>query len=492
MSITFDVPNKTHPEQTDNKASFYSQVHSILHADSFYVRPDQSLQSKRQTSPASLRSIDNHLSLLLPPLDLQAPAAKKVESNNERSDTKSTEQVLEIAVKGKNGHQDTVSGIQPRPGETLPQLIKRLHPNLSDEQLAHEVRQVLKYNRDYGNDLGEATQLNPTRSVYLTSVKYLDACGRIARIEGPTGTLTEFNYNTDGTLSSYKMTGSDGSTLEEARKSGSEWLVTKDGKSEQVEAIQVDGWGNIIITKQNGDQFAHLTSGTDVATKFRDNQPVSAEATRQGKPIASYEYQYEGDNVKIFGTFLDDPNKRILLSEQLSPDALERLAAAQGRLQKPVFRQQHANFGIDLPTDSFIAQNIIRSAEVLVGQSVTRFDPSVPTNVGCARMASEALCEAGFDRGLIDANVDSFENKLKARNFVMVSESQLKVGDVIIAKGPGPDAGHTAIYAGDGKILGNSTRKGYFVLGDYQATFGGFESRVGYRYAPSKAMASNR
>jgi YD repeat-containing protein len=437
-----------------------------------------------------MSTVDNPVTAVLPALDLQGLAAHKLTASNERPDTRLTEKATEIEVRGKNGHRDTVSGIHPRSGETLPELLKRLHPNLSKEQLAYEVRQVLKYNRDYGNDIGLQTRLNPSKAVYLTSIKYLDARGQIARIEGPTGTITEFNYNTDGSLSSYKMTAADGSTLEEAKRAGNDWILTRNGKTERAQSIQIDDWGNTIITNLNGDQLAHLTNGTDVKTTFKDHKPINSEATRQGKQTASYDYLYEGENVKVFATYSDEPNKKVLLSEQISPEALERLAAAQGRIRRPVFRQQNASFNIDLPTDSFITQNIIRSAENLVGQAVTKFDPSIPTSVGCARMASEVLCDAGFDRGLIDANVDSFEEKLKARNFVLVPESQLKSGDVIIAKGPGPTAGHTAIYAGNGKILGNSTGQGYFVLGDYQATFGGFESRVGYRYVPSNTLAS--
>ncbi len=419
----------------------------------------------------------------------EAPAAQKAKIEN-------------ITIHSKdNLRSDTVAGTHPLAGETLPQFIKRLHPDLNDGQLAHQVKQMLKYNRDYGNDLGDGTHLDASKSVYLCSVKYLDASGHVSRIEGPTGRITEMSYGGDGKLSAYKITAPDGS-VETGSKVGDSWKIskTKDGQTEETEekSVDIDSWGDIILTDADGNQSSHLTNGTDVKTTYQDGKPTHAESIRDGQKLADYDYDYEGETAKIYATYADNPGQKVFLSEQLSPDALRALAAAQGTLQGPFIDAKHdangrtIDYSVDLAPDGFVAQNIITSAQNLCGHAVTELESGISTSVGCARTATEALARAGFGSGIITANCETLENKLKSWNqgghFVQVPVSQLKPADIIIGLGSDGKSGHTGIYYGNGKILANSTSKGYFAIGSLEASFGRFmpqsEHLVGYRFVP--------
>jgi hypothetical protein len=390
----------------------------------------------------------------------------------------------EFTIKGRNGHTDTVSGITPMSGESVEQLIKRLHPSLSAEQLAHEVKQVLKYNHDYGNDLGNGSSLDPSHPVFLTSVKFHDAQGRINRIEGPTGRLTEINYGSDGSVAGYRITSASGQIEEQVSKNDKgQWALTRGSETRVLKNVDIDPNGDLIATDAQGNQIAHLSSGTDVNTSYDSGRPTKSVAMRKGEETSEYLFEYEGNSTKVFVIDKSNPSQKVLLNQQESPEVASRLALALGQGQHQESNAaniKRCNF--DVPTDNFVASRLIEAGQSLLGQPVTNFDSSIPTRVGCARMVSQALVGAGFDHGIVDANVDNLECKLKTRGFVEVSENNLKPGDIIIATGPGADDGHTGIYQGNGKVLNNSSSRGVFSTSSYEGTFGGFSRRVGYRY----------
>lgn len=480
MSLTSDTPQiKNRPD------SNCSRLHDALLTDSLYGRM-QNLVTHQETARQaasncySLPDILPELQLHNPPGNGSHPAPDLMQPN---------QSIREIRISGKNGHSDTVSGINANGGESLSELVKRLHPNLTESELAHEVRQILKYNHDYGNDLGNPDHLRADKPIYLVSVKYYDANGRITKIEGPTGRVSEFSYLPDGRLAAYKICSAGGAVEDEGQRTGDKWLLCRDGRKEQAKEVIVDDWGNLIATEDNGHQLAHLTNGYDITTNYEKGKAKESIACRLGKVIVRYQYDWSGDAVKVYAITSDNPEQKVLISPESDNETLARISASQGHMFRA--RQGHARLEADLPLDTFTAANIIRSAESLVGLPVTQFDSSIPTNVGCARMASEALVRAGFDGGIIDATVDGLEQKLKDRHFLPVPESQLQPGDIIIALGPGADDGHTAIYAGNGRILGNSSRRGYFALGDYDATFSRFARRLGYRYQPPTATLAS-
>ena len=389
--------------------------------------------------------------------------------------------VHSITINGTNGARDIVSGIKARDGESVADLLKRLHPDLSKEQLAREVKHLLKYNKDYGNDLGDGLSLSSTKDILLPSVKYLDSQGRITKIEGPTGRVTEFSYDAIGQLSSYKISSADGNIEEQSRKDAfGDWMLIKHGRSEKIKSVEVDSHGNIIATDQKGTQFAHLTNGTDLRTTYDKNRPVEAVATIKGTQVGRFTYVYDGDSAKIFAVYPDNLSHKILLCESQTPEAMARLAIARG--QSDIIDPSGTIYTGDLSASAFVRKNLVRSARKLLGESVTRFDASVPTNVGCARMVSQVLKTAGFDNGVIDTNVDNLEAKMKQRGFVAVKESQLQPGDIVIGVGPGPMDGHIGVYGGNGNVLHNSSSRGVFSEAPYTDVFGGFPRRVAYRY----------
>jgi cell wall-associated NlpC family hydrolase len=104
-------------------------------------------------------------------------------------------------------------------------------------------------------------------------------------------------------------------------------------------------------------------------------------------------------------------------------------------------------------------------------------------------MVSQVLVGAGFDRHIIDSNVDNLESKLQTHGFVSVPEADMKPGDVIIATGPGPRDGHTGIYTGNGQVFSNSSSRGVFATSSYDGTFGGFSRRAIYRYSDHRYVS---
>jgi hypothetical protein len=384
----------------------------------------------------------------------------------ETADTKAdTETPRDIVIHGKNGDKDTVTGINPRPGESLRDLLKRLHPDLSAEHLEREVQQVLKYNGDYGNSINDGA---------------LDA--EITSIVSPDGKQrTDLVYSSRGRLASYNVFGMDGQLVESAELNQSgDWIVTKDGKSQTVKSVVADRFGTITITDADGSKLAHLTSGTDVYTRYEDGKPQESTAMRDGKEITRFEYEYKDGGFAVFAIYPDNPGEKIVVTRAENREQLERLALARGFGETPAGTPGRS-VDYDLVPEDIVVRNIVDSAYGLQDHSVKEFDSSVATNLGCARMVSEALLRSGMDAGVITTNVDVLEAKLKSRGWVMVPESQLQAGDVIIATGPRADQGHTGIFVGDGQVMHNSSSMGRFTSASYSGVFSNFQRRVGYR-----------
>ncbi len=380
----------------------------------------------------------------------------------------------EIVIHGKNGHKDTISGINPQKGETLPQLIKRLHPNLSEQQLAKEVQHMLKYNKDYGQDLGDGNHLDPSKPVYLSSVKYLDDAGRVTRIEGPTGRVTEIAYDGTG-VSAYKITQPNGTISEQASKAGGSWsVVGADGQRQSLAAVLVDPYGDIIATAANGKKIAHLTRGDDILTDYENGKPQSAVTLRHGNVVSQYQYEYTNEKVSCYITYSDSPNQKILLEQQDT-----RAAIARGEMVKA--RVENGDVSVDMAPDSY-AGRMMQAAQNLIGVHVDDVASGIPRNVGCARMVSEVLVRAGFPKSIVHAHCNNLTDNLKSHGFKQVSVKDMQPGDIIMGGYGVDDNAHTGIYAGNGRIVANSSSRGYFCTDTYDNVFGGFSTQLIWRY----------
>jgi hypothetical protein len=375
----------------------------------------------------------------------------------------------DIVIHGKNGRESTVSGIRSKPGEALPQMIRRLYPDLPDDQVAAEVRQVLKYNKDYGNDLGDGGRLKPNQTIYLTSVEYKDQDGRPTKIVSPTGRTTEIAYDVSG-VASYKIQdpgAGPGDYFQTVTKNAAgQWVETDaGGKQKALSDVAVDAAGDVITTNAQGERMAHLTCGDDIYTDFTDNKPTSSYAMREGRKLATYSF----DNDRATVTYEDSHQTMAL--ENSGPNDSDR--------GDPV--------AVDISPDSYVS-NVLGAARSLLGHNGSEWN--VDPGVSCALFDSLALKAAGFSWASDKlTNCDDLANDLQSNGFVKVPVSQMQPGDVIMAT----NNEHTAIYEGNGKILANSTKQRQFVQDDYSNVFVGYlgQSVTVWHYPSSKAKASN-
>lgn len=361
--------------------------------------------------------------------------------------TRDTEKVRDITLKNeKRGTSDTVAAINPRPGETLPELFKRLHPNLSDEQLAKEVQKVLKYNRDYGNDLGDGKALDSNRPVYLTSVKYLDENGRINRIEGPTGRVTEVSYDANNVMSGYKITGADGKTFEQAqRQSDGSWLATREGQTAKLASADIDLFGNITATDAQGNKVGHLTRGDDVVTRMVDGKLTQSATYRNEQKGVVYEYEATNGGYNLFARYPDDPNKRVSISMANDQEDVKRVALALGAGPHAYKRMvdQTQPEPADVTGDQYVANRIAK---------VAYQEASERNTVGwCYSGVADALDKIGVHLHGRHAYMARDQLLIDPR-FRVVSINDLKPGDVLVhGKSAHHDSGHIAVYLGNGQ-----------------------------------------
>jgi hypothetical protein len=224
------------------------------------------------------------------------------------------------------GRRDVVTAVMPAPNDTLATMLQKMHtnPSLSERQLKDEVQALLKYNKAYGNDLGDGTKLGD-KPVYLTSVKFRDAQGHITKIAGPTGRVTEFEYQ-DNNVVGVKIADPNGQLVEDLKKDATGWK-SADG-SRSVKNVAVDGNGNVTVEQNNGDKIARLTRGDDVLTKHIDGRPMTATTSRNGVETVSYRFAYQPNGEAIALAKFDRAAQEIELDEQQANLWLQRIKAA--------------------------------------------------------------------------------------------------------------------------------------------------------------------
>jgi hypothetical protein len=237
----------------------------------------------------------------------------------------------DVVIHGKNGHSDTVTGVTPESGETVPQLIHRIYPDLSPDQLHKETAQFVKYNRDYGNNITADSRLDSCKPVYLPSIETTDSDGRVNRIQSPNGNTTEIAYDGDK-VSGYRIMDNSGRIVESvsSTSNGQYDLVNSDGKQMVLKNVAVDGSGNITLTDEQGDKIGHLTRGDDVYTQFQSGKPACATVVRNGQIDSTYQYDYSDNQASVYATYADRPSERMLLNQQDNQESILRLSEGRG------------------------------------------------------------------------------------------------------------------------------------------------------------------
>jgi YD repeat-containing protein len=349
----------------------------------------------------------------------------------------------DLVMHGKNGRETSVTAIDPCPGESLSELLKRLHPDLSANQLSREIRHTLQYNKQFGHDLGDGTPLDPNKAVFLTSIKHLDAAGRTTMIESPNGRTTEFAYDDKG-LTGYRITLPNGTIEENACRNGNgSWsLISANGCHKTIASASVDSTGAILAVDNSGNRLTHLTRGDDISTSFQDGKAQTSITTRNGQMLSRSNYEYTNDKVSEYAYYGDSPNKPVLLNEHPLGDASD-------------------NNAIDMPR-SERANRIVSAALETAGK--------LNTFTNCGTGVAKAMLDAGVGDFNGATAVEIGADMQRSGKFERIPVAEVQPGDVIvrnwsqsvIAHSNGHNWGDIVIVCGkdsQGQLLGANDHK---------------------------------
>jgi len=257
----------------------------------------------------------------------------------------------DVVIHGKNGHSDTVTGVTAESGETVPQFLHRLYPDLSGDQLQKETAQLVKYNRNYGNNITADSRLDSSKPVYLPSIETTDSAGRVTKIQSPNGSTTEIAYD-GGKVAGYQIMNNSGGIVEHVSNNNGQYdLVNSDGKHTALKNVSVDGSGNITLTDDQGDKIGHLTRGDDVYTQFQGGKPACATFVREGHIDSTYQYDYSDNQTSVYATYADRPSQKVLLNQQDNSESFSRLSQARG--DDVASANPNATTGEDVLPDQF-------------------------------------------------------------------------------------------------------------------------------------------
>ncbi len=101
----------------------------------------------------------------------------------------------------------------------------------------------------------------------------------------------------------------------------------------------------------------------------------------------------------------------------------------------------------------------------MIGQSINRYDRTVPASLGCASFVSIVLNKA-YHLPIHEININGLEKQLPKYGFKAYSLSQIMPGDIIIGHRKPGHHGHAGIYLGDGQIVNNSSHQQKIVRGN--------------------------
>jgi len=304
-------------------------------------------------------------------------------------------------IHGREGRSDTVAAIKALAGETISDLIKRLHPQLPAQRLASEIKHLLQYNKAYGNDLGDGSHLDG-KNIYLNSMKLYDNQGHVTRIESPTGRATDITYDANG-ISGYKITSADGTILEQGQKPAGQsgWQVTRGDQTQPLRSVDVDQWGDITVTDADGNKIGHLTRGDDVLTKYSGDTPLESETLRDGQVTTRYQYQMQGGELRVYAMYADHPEQKVLLSDDTSRDAMDLVRCGVGK-GDDIAAAAAASYAGDIPSDAYVQSQTAKDNAKIVAKVANEL--GVDPTVAVATM----LVESGGDRFNIGDHGTSF------------------------------------------------------------------------------------
>lgn len=128
------------------------------------------------------------------------------------------------------------------------------------------------------------------------------------------------------------------------------------------------------------------------------------------------------------------------------------------RQQYPNDRQQYPNDRQQYPNDrtrEAMDPRLNESINYYLGKKVSRFDRTVPDELGCARAVALAL-EKAYGIDIRSQGTDNLDQTLRKYGWTEVDSRGIKSGDVIIGRRANRP-GHAAIYVGGNEIFNNDS-----------------------------------
>lgn len=370
----------------------------------------------------------------LPDVELVAGTADKVRENQD-SRPAGFAGVKEMEVVGREGCRAIVCGVEAQPGDTVTSIFRRLHPSLPEHRLAAEVKKMLKYNREHGNDLGDGDTLPAGKRVFLTSVRHYDDAGRITSVVKPDGSSLELSYGENGSLGRFLRKDPDGKVVGSgAHDPESGWIISDCGKTNPVKGVQVDRFGNLVIDINDSSRKVELANGTDLSIDVIHGKPARVEAQRGGNKVFSVDYLYDGQYAHVVTRYFDADGR--------STDVRKLILLQELSLERP-------GFSLAPDGDDGLAEDLAESA--------TRVAARMGTTGRCAEGVQIALSEVGLSEFLGCGHAFEMLGPLeRSGKFSRVDASQARAGDVMIRQSSSGSYGHIAVITGrnaDGSLL---------------------------------------
>jgi hypothetical protein len=139
----------------------------------------------------------------------------------------------------------------------------------------------------------------------------------------------------------------------------------------------------------------------------------------------------------------------------------EEMVRGRNKEPRPYDRTvRGARRGNDSPTDPEAFRRLQQVTRSLEGRMITEFDPTVPSDPGCARALSFAI-ENTYNVPLKNDSTAELERSLPQMGYVQIPWEERRAGDVMIAHREEGKKSHGTIYMGQGQIFNNSSPKGY-------------------------------
>lgn len=348
-----------------------------------------------------------------------------------------SDQREEFTIYGKNGNADKIHGLYPRPEETLESLVRRTYPDMPENLLDKQMKQILKYNTDYDNQLDDKSTLTGDKPVYLTSLKLHDQEGRLATIIRPDGSKVKLNYlSSDGSdISSIKIEDFYGKTvLECSSNEDKPWTITGANRFgfDTFDRIRVDQEGNIdfIGSGTNLNRLQIKSNCKEVEYKQDTNKNLRVLTRINSGELSREDYRVEGAMIIKTTTYPDElglPPKTSRLQIELTDT---------DNPFKDIYPETRQVETMDKNTEKVMTR---------IQESAKNTAHKMNSYRRCAEAVQLTLADAGMPEFLGSGHAwQMLKPLLDSGKFVEISDKDVAAGDLMLRKSAYGDYGHIA------------------------------------------------